>query len=183
MVDLEVLPAIITLNDYGGDYHKFIDAIFAVFNEDFNKHKASFGSHILRYKYHPEFQDRAYTFYHMTHKGHIENERTPDLRRCERMPWARPTVEKAEEYSLKFWESIRKGKRRVCIWLDVDNGDNYYVILEVRKTYVLLWTAYYAEYDNEVQKKQKEYDSWLKSVGGIHKTPDELIKEIQDKLP
>lgn len=44
-------------------------------------------------KVHPEFQDRAYTFYHMTHKGNVENERVPDLRRCERMPWAKPTVE------------------------------------------------------------------------------------------
>lgn len=44
-------------------------------------------------KVHPEFQDRAYTFYHMTHKGSVENERIPDFRRCERMPWARPTVE------------------------------------------------------------------------------------------
>lgn len=182
MVDINKLPKIITIDEYGGDFHSYIDAIFNVFDCDFNKHKTKFGSHILRLKYHPEFQDRAYTFYHMTHKGEKEDERVPDLRRCERMSWARPTIEKTQEYNLRFWEQKRKGKSRVCIWLDVDNGDNYFVILDVRKTFVLLWTAFYAEKPHHVKKKQNEYNAWLASVKGVLKTPDELIKDIQDRI-
>lgn len=182
MVDVDVLPKIITLVEHGGDYHSYINAIFEVFDKDFNKHKTKFGSHTLNYKYHVAFQNRAYTFYHMTHKGNVETERIPDLRRCERMPWARPTIERAEEFNLKFWESERKGKSRVCIWLDVSNGDDYFVILEVRKECVLLWTAFYADYSHEVRKKQKEYNNWLTSVGGVQKSPDELIKNIRDRF-
>ena len=66
-------------------------------------HKAQFGSHRLHLRYHPAFQERPYAFYHMTHKGNIEDERLPDLRRCERMPWARPTVERTEALGLRFW--------------------------------------------------------------------------------
>ena len=62
----------------------------------------------------------------MTHKGNIEDERLPDLRRCERMPWARPSVERTEALGLRFWEqSERRNGRRICIWLDVDNGDDF----------------------------------------------------------
>ena len=83
------LPELIYLEDYKGNYQLFIDAVYAVFERDFITHKATFGSHQLKMKYHPAFQERAYTFYHMTHEGDIETDRTPDLRRCERMPWAR----------------------------------------------------------------------------------------------
>ena len=183
-VSREKLPKLIYLEDYKGNYQLFIDAVYAVFEHDFIMHKATFGSHQLKMKYHPAFQERAYTFYHMTHEGSIETERTPDLRRCERMPWARPTIENAEAYGIRFWEQERNGKHRVCIWLDTDDGDNYFVILDVRKTFVLLWTAFYAEQSHQLRKKEKEYLAWKDSIGKDKvMTPDELVKDIMDRLP
>lgn len=182
MVDITSLKPIITLEEYGGEYHSYIDAVYEIFERDFIKHQARFGCHQLKLKYHPAFQDRAYTFYHMTHKGDVESERLPDLRRCERMPWARTTVEDAATMNLKFWEQERNGKSRVCIWLDVSNGDNYFVILDVRKTFVLLWTAFFSEYKNQTEKKEKEYNNWLNSKGGVQLTPDQLIAEIQSRI-
>ncbi len=44
-------------------------------------------------KKHPLVDGKEYTFYHITHKGNIENDRTPELRRCERIGWARPVIE------------------------------------------------------------------------------------------
>jgi hypothetical protein len=120
----------------------------------------------------------------MTHEGDIETDRTPDLRRCERMPWARPTIENAEAYGIRFWEQERNGKHRICIWLDTDDGDNYFVILDVRKTFVLLWTAFYAGFSHQLKKKVKEYQAWRNSVGKDKViTPDMLVKDIMDRLP
>ena len=99
------------------------------------------------------------------------------------MPWARPTIEKVVEFDLKFWEQECNGKSRVCIWMEVDNGDNYFVILDVRKTFVLIWTAFFADYPHQAKKKQKEYEAWLSSIGGVVMTPDELIADIQSRLP
>lgn len=181
-VRLENLPQVICLEDYGGDYKAYIDAIYRVFSIDFIRRKAHFGSNEIRLKFNPLFQERAYTFYHMTHEGENENERTPDLRRCERMPLARPTITKTEEYGLRFWEQERNGKHRICIWLDVDDGENYFVILDVRKTYVLLWTAFYATYTNTAAKKAKEYQEWLERVDHPL-TPDELVADIMARLP
>ena len=119
----------------------------------------------------------------MTHKGKIENERTPDLRRCECMPWARVTIDKTIEYSLRFWEQDRNNKKRICIWLDPDNkGDedyiNYFVILDVRKNYILPWTAFVAEYKHELKKKKKEYEEWMRSQNQKTYTPKELVEKI-----
>lgn len=182
MVEETKLPIIISLNDYGGDYQAYVDVLYSIFENDFLKHHATFGSHTLRHKFNPAFQNRSYTFYHMTHKGEKEDERTPDLRRCERLPWARPTIENVEMWNLKCWAQERNGKQRICIWLEVDTGDNYYVVLDVRKDYVLLWTAFYAEYSHQVHKKRKEYDEWLAGNGGKEMSPDELVAAIQDKI-
>lgn len=88
-VSINDVPDKLFLSDYGGNYSTYIDAVYSVFEKDFIRRKAYFGSWPLQMKVHPEFQDRAYTFYHMTHKGNVENERVPDFRRCERMPWAK----------------------------------------------------------------------------------------------
>ena len=112
----------------------------------------------------------------------MENERIPDFRRCERMPWAKPTVEiLPQKGEVKCWEQTRSGKHRVCIWLEVDDGDNYFVVLDVRKTFVLLWTAFYADYSHQVRKKAKEYEEWLRLSGRVL-TPDELIKNIMQRI-
>ena len=178
-----LLPSKIYLQDYSGDYTRFIDAVYKVFEKDFVKYHPYFGKYRLGLKYHPKFQDRAYTFYHMTHKGDIESERIPDLRRCECMPWGKPTVEKTREYSLKFWEQERKGKHRICIWLATEDDVDYFFILEVRKTFVLPWTAFVAEHSHEVHKKEKEYNQWLEQLKNEMYTPDSLVQTIMDSLP
>ena len=136
----------------------------------------------LAVKFNPKFQDRAYTFYHMTHKGDVEQDREPDLRRCECMPWARPTIENVENWGLKFWRQTRqRSKNRVCIALETED-ETYFVVLEVRDTYVLLWTAFLSEYSYQSSKKIKEYTDWKKNEGANINTPDELIALIQEAI-
>ena len=183
-VPVEKLPPIICLDEYGGNYEKYIDALYDVFYNDFIAHKVRLGDYELRMKYHPTVQDRAYTFYHMTHKGDIENERIPDFRRCERIPWARPTIEKTQILGLHFWEQTRSNngrKHRICIWLETDTGDNYYVILEVRNEYVLLWTAFYGDYPNAIKKKTAEYNEWKMNQDREY-TLAELITKIMGEM-
>ena len=108
MVSINKLPIIIELSEYGGNYSSYINAVYAIFHKDFIRHKTSFGSHELQMKFNPMYQERAYTFYHMTHEGKVESERTPDLRRCERIGWARPCIENVESWSLKFWRQNRQ---------------------------------------------------------------------------
>ena len=183
MADNEMtLPQKIYLTDFGGNYSKYIDAIYAVFKRDFINHKSKFGSHELKLKINPIFQDRAYTFYHMTHEGEVEAHRTPDLRRCECMSWARPAIENAGKWNLKFWRQVRKGKQRICILVENSEDVDYFIILDIRSTYILLWTAFVSEYKNETKKKLKEYNNWVLENNGKTYKPDTLVVEIMEEL-
>lgn len=164
------LPDLILLEDFQGNYNNFIQAVFDVFQRDFILHKTKFRGEELKLKWHPIYQDKAYTFYHMTHKGEDEQNREPDLRRCERMPWARPVIENCDKWSLKIWPQIRKGSNRLCIWLNIEDEPDYIIILDVREKYKLLWTAFVIEYEHEKRKKQKEYKAWLKTQKSPGKT-------------
>lgn len=183
MVNIIKLPLKIYLDSYGGNYNSYIDAVYDVFEADFIKHKTCFGAYTLALKFNPLFQKRAYTFYHMTHKGEIETERIPDLRRCECMPWASPTIENVETWNLKFWRQTRQySKNRVCICLENKDDVDYFVILEVRSNYVLLWTAFVGEQKHETRKKLKEYEAWKKEWGTAINSPDQLINSIQNEI-
>ena len=107
-VNINLLPEIIPFNNFG-NWDVYMDVLYAIFKRDFIDSKPKVGQVLFRLKYQPVFQDRAYTFYHMTHKGNIEDERIPDMRRSERVPWCRPTIENADAYNLCFWEEERKG--------------------------------------------------------------------------
>lgn len=84
-VSINDVPDKLFLSDYGGNYSTYIDAVYSVFEKDFIRRKAYFGSWPLQMKVHPEFQDRAYTFYHMTHKGNVEMKEfliSEDVKEC-----------------------------------------------------------------------------------------------------
>lgn len=165
------LPELISLIDFNGNYASFIDAVYKVFEKDFVASKPVFRNKKLALKHHPEYQGKAYTFYHMTHKGKDENNRTPDIRRCERIPFAKPVIEKCDNWSLKVWPQKRGNKTRICIWLDFKDDLDYFVILDVRPNYILPWTAFVAEYQHEKDKKMKEYTAYLKK----QKPPDNFL--------
>jgi len=46
----------------------------------------------LGLKRHPMTQNKEATFWHMIQEGSVESERIPDIRRCERIRWPRPSV-------------------------------------------------------------------------------------------
>lgn len=161
------LPDLLLLEDYDGDYSSYMESVYLVFKKDFIIKKTKFRNEELKLKSHPLIQNKAYTFYHMTHEGKDEQNRLPDIRRCERMPWANPTIENCDKWNLKIWPQVRTGnggtRNRLCIWLECEDKPDYMVILDIRKDYKLLWTAFVPQYLHEKRKKQKEYEAWLKT--------------------
>ena len=51
-----LLPSKIYLQDYSGDYTRFIDAVYKVFEKDFVKYHPYFGKYRLGLKYHPKLK-------------------------------------------------------------------------------------------------------------------------------
>lgn len=166
------LPELITLEDVGGDWHSFIETVYKSFEQDFIISQPVFRGIRLRLKRHPLYQDKAYTFYHMTHTGDIESDRQPELRRCERISWAKPVIETCDEWKLKVWPQIRKGKDRICIWLELVGEPDYVVILDVRKNGdIYVWTAFTLIHNHEKRKKRIEYEEYIKKAKAAGNNP------------
>lgn len=152
------LPPIISLEEYSGDIVNYLEAVYAIFRKDFVDSKPVYRNKKLGLKKYPLISDKEYTFYHMTHKGNIESERIPDLRRCERIAYPRPLIENSTSPSLKVWKNKRGTKVRILIFHE---EESYLVILEDRGSYILPWTAYIIEYNNKKLRLLKEYEAYI----------------------
>lgn len=154
------LPALIKLEDFGGDFHKYLEAVYECFKKDFVNRKPVFRGIRLGLKRIPLSQDKEATFWHMTSEGDDEATRVPDLRRMERIRWPACMINRSEHPKLKVWENTRGGKTNILIFHE-DEG--YLVVLRRGKDYLLPWTAYLVEYKARKEKLLKEYEAYIKS--------------------
>jgi len=158
------LPNLIELNEFGGDFNKYLEAIYKIFKKDFVDTKPNFNGTRLGLKKYPLVDGKEYTFYHMTHEGKIENKRTPDFRRMERISWPRPMIDKSKHQYLKVWRNVRRGKggtkNRILI---LHEKEKYIVILDDRGDFILPWTAYLIKGRKQMAKQLKEYEEYIKA--------------------
>lgn len=148
------LPALALLEEYGGDWNRYLDALYAFFKRDFIDSRPAYNGVTLALKRHPVIQNKEATFWHIISEGDSEADRVPDMRRCERIRWPRPVIEHSGDTSIKIWANERRGEKRICLWLE---DAEYLVILAERKGYTLLWTAYAVEQEHSKKKLRKEY--------------------------
>src|SRR6185503_4402146 len=118
-------------------------------------------------KRHPLLDGREATFWHMTSTGNEEEVRIPELRRCERIRWILPMIRTIGTDRVRNWTNKRKNKSgvledRIVIALP---DFSYIVILADRGNFVLLWTAYFVEYENQRQTHKKEYEAFVARQG------------------
>lgn len=154
------LPEIITLEELGGNFSSFLEAVYHIFKRDFVDSKPIFRGVRLGLKKYPLIDGKEYTFYHFTHEGEIEIDRIPDLRRMERISWPKPLIVDSEHPYLKVWRNQRKGKDRILIFHE---DENYLVVLADRGEYILPWTTYVVENAHRKRNLLKEYESYIKA--------------------
>lgn len=154
------LPPLVLFSDYGGNWDAYLDAIYEWFKQDFIDSKPMFQGRRLGLKRHPMTHGKEATFWHMTSEGVDEVNRTPDLRRCERIRWPKPVIEHADDPKAKYWVSVKRNEDRIHIWLeDLD----YVVVLADRRGFLLPWTAFLVTRDHTRSKLRKEYEAYWKS--------------------
>lgn len=154
------LPPLMGFNDHGGDWNRYIDAVYGVFNADFIARRARYeGRQILLIGRDAELvKGKERRFWHCVSEGKIEEERPPDLRRCERIPWMRPLIENAADATVDVWVEHQSGKRvRPHLWFD----EEYLVVLE------RLWkgdyrpiTTLHTLRSHQVKKYRRRRDEW-----------------------
>lgn len=98
-------------------------------------------------------------FWHLTHRVDKNTEqRIPDLRRSERLPWVRPMLDYSTEPEILAWDFKEgDGTIKTYVWL------KDYDFLVVMKKYSdgsrRLITSFHVEYPHKRKKLQKKYDN------------------------
>jgi hypothetical protein len=154
------LPDLILLEDFGGSFNDYLDAVYDAFEKDFIRRKGTYLGKRLALKHHPIQDGKSYTFYHMTHEGKDESNREPDLRRCERIRWPRPMIDFPSCCQLKVWSNQRGRSKRILIYHE---EENYLVVLDDRGDYLLPWTAYVVNHHHQQSKLLREYETYKKA--------------------
>lgn len=150
------LPPLVLFPDYEGNWERYLEAIYNYFKQDFIDNRPFFRGHRLGLKKHPLEEGKEATFWHFIQEGPNEDNRIPDIRRCERIRWPRPVIENEDKSVIKVWENKRKNEKRILLWLE---RQEYLVVLAERKGYLLPWTAYLVTEEHRKKKLQKEYET------------------------
>ena len=153
-------PTLMPIKDFGGDWSAYSDALYRVFERDIVRHDLRFRGLPVSAKRNPEYDGKRFAFWHMISEGNIEEDRTPNLRRCERLPQVRWIVENADSRTeIDVWEQRRKTERNWALWYE----EYYLIILGQRSDHFLLKTAFCTEHGHGVRKYRKERDRYCSS--------------------
>jgi hypothetical protein len=155
-----IFPELIEANEFGGNFQNYFKAVYAIFENDFIKSQPEYEGLKVSAQKHPEVEGIHRTFYHITHEGEDEAERTPDYRRMERIRFPKFFITNNEHSEILIWENTRGRDTRVLLFNYVEG---YIVILTKREGYYLFWTAYLVQQEHRKNKLLKEYETYIKA--------------------
>ena len=99
------LPRIIDLADFDGDWGRMLNAAYEVFCNDFVYGRVSFRGLDVAVRRHPVSNGKEFGFWHCVQEGALEENRTPDMKRLERIGWIRAVIENAHDGQVEQWEN------------------------------------------------------------------------------
>lgn len=153
-------PDLIYLSDFDNNFEKYIGAIYEVFKSHFIVSTPNFEGVKVTAPRYPEVDGRSRTFYHITHEGKDEQNRQPDFRRMERIRYPKFKIEKHPHNELLVWEKNIERDTRIHI---LNVAESYLLVLNKRKDYLMLWTAFFIEQKHTLKKKMNEYEAYKKA--------------------
>ncbi len=138
-VSLYPLPSLQLLQDFGGNWDAYKQALYQIFLDTIVD-KLSFLGLPISCRYFQPIGDMHRSFWHMITEGGLDDEeRIPDLRRCERIAWVPHLINHSDNSEILCWENKRKANINTVLWLP---PESYMIILSKRRDYYLLTTCY-----------------------------------------
>ena len=158
------LPALVLFENYDGNWGKYLDALYVFYKSDFLDAGPQYQGKNVGVKRLPIVNGKESSFWHLIQEGQgdepTEDDRTPDLRRCERIRWPKPIIENSGDAVVRVWPNVRHTKtgveKSICLWFE---DQEYLVVLRDRKKYFLLWTAYPVTSQRKKEKLRKEFEA------------------------
>lgn len=129
---------------FGGDWPSYENVIYLAFLESFVRAGIQFRGLRVTAQFRPETNGKGYSFWHTISESpdqnnRDENERIPDMRRCERILWISWVIQNAGGGGFPWWENTRGRDTHVVIWA---RDHDFAVVLAKRSDYYMLKTAY-----------------------------------------
>lgn len=149
------LPELVLLEAYEGHWPTYLEAIYAAFRACFVTSRPVFQGRRLALKVHPIIEGKEATFWHFITEGPIEAERIPNMRRCERIPWPGPIIDRSAETCIKVWSESGRQDTRIHLWLE---AADYLVVLADRGEYLLPWTAFHVDRGHYRRNLQRRFE-------------------------
>jgi hypothetical protein len=161
---------LIPLSDFAG-WQVYEDAIYAIYLETVAHAGLTFCGSQVKVRFRPETKHKGYGFWHLIseapdQRNRNEDDRIPDLRRCERVRWVAWCIQNADAgdagaSGFSWWENERGPETHVVLWAE---QHDFAVVLAKRQTehgslFYLLKTAYCLR-DHTMRKFRKERDAW-----------------------
>lgn len=159
------LPSRCRFEDFGGDWDAYEEELFNQFQGDWEKLKPHFHGQPVGHAREPFVDGKPEAFWHLTHaEDGATGDRTPDLRRCECLRWARVLISEApnREEILTWRERHQKGLRRIFA---LDDFSYIVVVAERKNGRLFLVTAYYVDRPGSRKRLRKQYERSLKKGG------------------
>ena len=149
------LPELEPFDKYG-DWWRYVDAIYEIYLDDFVRNHFTVGGKRFSMRRQPQSHGKDKAFWHIC--GQDDGQTIPsDFSRCERIRWPKAIILHRGDSMVKMWSDdhfkTANGKLRVLLWFN----DEYLVVLEPRRDYVLFITAYPTEYGNTISDLERRF--------------------------
>jgi hypothetical protein len=151
-------PDLLLFDAFGGDWTAYENELHRIFIAEIARGGVQFRGARVGCRRHPEAAGKWASFWHLVQEGPIEDDRLPDLRRCERIRWVRWVIENAATHpEIDEWQEVRGNAVDTLLWY----REEYLVVLAKRRDYWLLKTAYCTTQRGRIAKKRRERDAYL----------------------
>jgi hypothetical protein len=153
-------PDLVLFNAFGGDWNAYEAELHRIFLAELARGGLRFRGWPVNCRRIPETGGRWASFWHLVQEGRIEDDRTPDLRRCERIRWVRWIIENnAAHPEIDEWQNRRGSETNTLLWY----REEYLVVLGQRRDYWLLKTAYCTDQRGRIAKLRRERDAFRRA--------------------
>jgi len=142
---------------FAGDWKAYEAELHQTFLDEIAHGELWFRNQRVNCRRHPEYAGRWASFWHLVSEGLVEDDRLPDLRRCERIRWVRWAIENSTTHpEIDEWRNRRGTEKNTLLWF----REEYLVILAERRGYWLLKTAYCTNESRRIRKIRKERNAF-----------------------
>jgi hypothetical protein len=155
-------PDLLTFGVFGGDWTAYEAELYRVFLEEIARGKLQFRGWPVNCRRHEEVAGRWASFWHLVQEGPVEDDRLPNLRRCERIRWVPWMIENGVTHpEIDEWQNTRGAEVNTLLWY----REEYLVVLGQRRDYWLLKTAYCTEQSGRIRQLRRERDAFRRAAG------------------